>query len=255
MIVCEGPGSPAKPSLVQTSVDSILISWTEPAENGGCPVSSYSVHIDDGESGEFSEANVSNDVQSRNFPTMRSFLISRIAYDIGKTYRIRVKAYNDAGSSESPILGVTFSYLPEQPPAPVKVARLSNSGQLTVDMSDFPETSKGGCDILTYNLQMDDGLGSEFISLVGETQPNLKLAYTAADLQKGLTYRFRYRVRNCRGWSVFSPELFALASQVPVKPHSAPILVSTSSTKVVLRLTPTSDNMGALVTDYTLFRN
>jgi hypothetical protein len=34
------------------------------------------------------------------------------ATGLGKTYRIKVKAYNHAGVSESPILGVVFAALP-----------------------------------------------------------------------------------------------------------------------------------------------
>jgi hypothetical protein len=51
----------------------------------------------------------------------------RTTYNIGKTYRIFVKAYNYAGESESPILGVLFATTPLQPPQPVKVVENSNS--------------------------------------------------------------------------------------------------------------------------------
>jgi hypothetical protein len=35
----------------------------------------------------------------------------------------------------------------------------------------------------------------------------------------------------------------------------APVLISTSSTQIVLQLFPSADNMGAIVTNYKLFRN
>jgi hypothetical protein len=34
------------------------------------------------------------------------------ALNLGKTFRIKVKAYNHAGEAESPILGVVFASLP-----------------------------------------------------------------------------------------------------------------------------------------------
>jgi hypothetical protein len=45
-------------------------------------------------------------------PTLRTATIQRISYNIGKTYRIKVKAYNEAGENESTILGVNFSTKP-----------------------------------------------------------------------------------------------------------------------------------------------
>lgn len=139
----------------------------------------YSIHIDDGESGDFKEANAEQDTEVRLLPSLRSMQIKRISYNIGKTYRILVKAYNYAGVSESPVLGVLFATKPLVPPQPRKVVDMSNSTQVTIDMSDFPESSNGGCQIISFNVQMDDGLGSSFTSAVGETYPYLSLQYTA----------------------------------------------------------------------------
>jgi hypothetical protein len=47
--------------------------------------------------------------------------------NLGKTFRILVKAYNYAGVSESPYLGVVFASLPSQPPMPVNVVNQTNS--------------------------------------------------------------------------------------------------------------------------------
>lgn len=71
------------------------------------------MHIDDGLSGSFVEANVEQDLSVRLLPSLSSFEIKRIeSTNLGKTYRIMVKAYNYAGVAESPILGVVFASLP-----------------------------------------------------------------------------------------------------------------------------------------------
>lgn len=57
MQACEVPGAPSKPVQVQTDATSIVVSWSEPGDNGGCPVLGYVVYIDDGQAGEFKEAN------------------------------------------------------------------------------------------------------------------------------------------------------------------------------------------------------
>jgi len=83
--------------------------------------------------------------------------------------------YNPAGTADSKILGVVFAALPDAPPVPTKVLDRSSSTYLTVDISDFPTTSNGGCEIITFDIQMDDGVGGSFVSKVGQASPNLAL--------------------------------------------------------------------------------
>ena len=78
---------------------------------------------------------------------------------------------------------------------------------------------------------MDDGLGGNFMSLIGSSSPFLMTRYTALGLVRGRTYRFRYRARNCIGWGPFSDEVFALAASKPSAPPR-PMLVSVSSTTI-----------------------
>ena len=54
---CGIPANPPKPNQVSTTGNTITIDWNQPSDDGGCSVHGYSVHIDDGEAGEFKEAN------------------------------------------------------------------------------------------------------------------------------------------------------------------------------------------------------
>jgi len=54
---CDVPNLSTKPSKISTTLESISINWNEPNDNGGCSIQGYSVHIDDGDSGSFIEAN------------------------------------------------------------------------------------------------------------------------------------------------------------------------------------------------------
>ena len=101
---------------------------------------------------------------------------------------------------------------------------------------------------------MDDGMGGNYESMVGEYSPFMMPSFTAYALTRGLTYRFRYRARNCIGWGPFSNDAYFLAASEPVAPPM-PQLVSTSSKTVVLNLFPTKDNGGSVVTSYNLYRN
>ncbi len=102
---------------------------------------------------------------------------------------------------------------------------------------------------------MDDGRGGIYRSIVGYLQPFLVPTLTVTGgITRGLTYRFRYRARNCKGWSAFSDELYVLAAQKPSAPPPVE-RISASSTTLSLKLFPTFDNGGTVVTDYELFRN
>ena len=102
-----------KPTKVATSASSITINWNEPVDNGGCSILGYSVYIDDGSNGDYKEANYINDASVRLHPSLSTLEITTLALvNLGKTFRILVRAYNWAGSADSPILGVVYATLP-----------------------------------------------------------------------------------------------------------------------------------------------
>lgn len=70
-------------------------------------------------------------------------------------------------------------------------------------------------------------------------------------IQRGLTYRLRYRTLNGAGWSDYSPVLYALAATVPTPPPP-PSLVSASSTAIHLSFEESSDNGGSKILFYEL---
>ncbi len=49
--------------------------------------------------------------------------------------------------------------------------------------------------------------------MVGFIAPYLAPTYAVTTgIERSLTYRFRYRARNCKGWGGFSDELYVLAA-------------------------------------------
>jgi len=68
-------------------------------------------------------------------------------------------------------------------------------------MSNFVET--GGSPIVSYSLEWDNGSnGASWVVLNGVSSNNILLRYLMSDLTAGMTYKFRYRVRNIFGWSI-----------------------------------------------------
>lgn len=77
---------------------------------------------------------------------------------------------------------------------------------------------------------MDDGKGGFYKSQIGYLSPYMTPTYTAqSGIYRSLTYRFRYRARNCKGWGAFSDELYVLAASIPTAPP-APQRILASST-------------------------
>jgi hypothetical protein len=258
-VACGAPTGFAKPYRITSATapqPSITIGWQAPSSPGGCPVLGYVVWVDDGAGGAFVEANEAQDPLVRDQPTLRQLQITRVS-TIGATYRVKVVAHTEPGEVASPLLGVILAALPLQPPAPVLVS--SSSASTTLDISGFPASSDGGCEVRSYDIQRDDGQGGAFSSLVGLSSPYLLETYTAAQstatpIVRGRVYRFRYRASNCIGWGPLSPETQALAADPPQAPPS-PTRGSTSSSAITLMLYPTHDSGGTVVTDYELERN
>ena len=89
----------------------------------------------------------------------------------------------------------------------------------------------------------------------GADDPNALVTVLTLDsayIQKGVTYSFRYRVLNEKGWSGFSPETQVEAADSPSQPD-APTLVSASSTTFELEFNlGTIDNNGSQILSYRL---
>lgn len=75
---CDLPGNWEKPQKLATTESSISILWNEPKYNGGCTIQGYFVMIDDGNNGDFIEANYDNDISVRWKPSLSRLEIKRI---------------------------------------------------------------------------------------------------------------------------------------------------------------------------------
>ena len=86
-----------------------------------------------------------------------------------------------------------------------------------------------GLEIDSYSIEIDDGLSGPFRALTGF--PVLSLAtneFIYSGINKGVTYRLRYRAHNFYGWGPYSAISTVLASQKPSIPVSAPQILSTT---------------------------
>ena len=74
----------------------------------------------------------------------------------------------------------------------------------------------------------------------------------AQGIERGLRYRFKYRVSNVNGWSDFSDTSYIFAYAAPSKPP-APIYVSGTDTSVTLEFMPSRRDNGVRIALYKIF--
>lgn len=80
-------------------------------------------------------------------------------------------------------------------------------------------TENGSSEILSYSLEIDDGTGGDFTSVVGLVSDYLKKEFTiTSNIVKRTLYRLRYRARNAIGWGAYSPIVYVRAANIPSAP-------------------------------------
>jgi hypothetical protein len=240
---------------VSTSKTSITIEWTEPQDNG-CPVTGFEIFRDTGNNDALT---VSVDLEIvQHKPSLRQYQITNGLTNLGSTYRFKIRAFNHAGYSDSEsFLSVVLSDEPDQPTTgPVSDALITNESRVKVDYGPQSIDKNGGSPLLSYELQMDDGIGGNFTSMIGYETDSLETTFTvkSEQIQSGSIFRFRYRTRNTNGWSLFSPISHIKAATIAVRPP-APTLILATAASISVNLFETTLDGGEIITGYELHIN
>ena len=240
--------APIAGTITQTSVD---ITWVAPSDNGGWPITGYEVYVTNLDMSAYSEVHAST---VENKPNLRSLTITELPSGVvGQYMRIQIHALNSAGlSSLSDILQVVVAGIPSTPTsAPTEDSTTTSKSTIGVT---YLQPSDQGSSILSYDVQIDDGIGGTFTTFAGGQTNYLNLyAVATTNIIKGETYRVRYRARNVNGWSDYSDIAYILAASPPDAPPSAPLYVTSTDTSITLLLTFSISNNGAPITSHKLY--
>lgn len=100
-------------------------------------------------------------------------------------------------------LSVVLADEPRQPTTgPISDASVTSNSVIKVFYGPQPDSDNGGSPILSYELQIDNGQGGNFTSLIGYQAYSLETTFTLSyNITAGGIYRFRYRSLNINGWS------------------------------------------------------
>jgi hypothetical protein len=96
-----------------------------------------------------------------------------------------------------------------------KIQSLSTTSSLALEFDMLPKASLNGLPVLSYSLEIDFDLSSNFLSLIGESVNQLGLTYIESNLIQSKIYAFRYRAKNAYGWSQYSPVSYLLVAEEP----------------------------------------
>jgi hypothetical protein len=260
------PGAVPAPSITATKVGTnVRVAWAAAADNGS-PVSRYEVLFATRPSASpvFAEETAFCDggeaavllAQECTIPMSRFWLsttASPFQYVAGEAISLRVRAWNalGAGPFSGDATGPTVETPPDTPPLPpAREEAGTSTSQISVTMPEIVSGSlaAGGASVSSYNLEWNQGSGTTFYEVVGQTADNLDRVVTVASLVAGHTYTFRYRIQNIHGWSPgYSPTAQIMAAKTPSAP-AAPSTALAGATVTITWAAP-ADN-GAPILSY-----
>jgi hypothetical protein len=178
------PSGVVAPYLVSTTETKVKLRWIQPANDGGCPITSFAVISDLGSASYGSDletASVAN--KPHLFEHEFTFTVTQTSKSLG----FKLKATNVMGTTTSE------SYLKvlvaSAPPTPsLLISRVStNSTFIELQMPEIVQI--GGSTLTSYELLADNGLQSDFTIFYTGLERKHFVPVTS-----GRTYRFMFRV-------------------------------------------------------------
>ena len=222
--VCTVPKGMMPPYKIRSEPNEIVIGWSDPLDNGGCPITGYAIFRDDAQGSDVTiEVNEDDDPNIRNDPVLKQATITSFPTDtVGSFFRFKMRVFNREGSSESALITLLNAGPPDAPTQTVELLE-QTATFLRVSMPLIADENNGGSQIISYNLQIDDANGGPFVNVGGVDPISMRTEYTLGSeyVTRGQTYRLRYRVKNdvdIYSWSDYSDVLYALVSDTPSPP-------------------------------------
>ena len=195
--VSTAPGTPT----ATPGATSVALAWNAPSDDGDGTISLYTI-----------EWSTSSSFTSpwTTTSTTRSKTISGL--DAGQTYYFRVFATNEAGRSARS--GSVSATTGSAPSAPTNLYVSPEAGAATATW--VAPDNDGGLPVIDYTLDYSTSSSFSGATSVVVTGTSKYLS----GLTAGLTYYFRVKARNSKGFSPYTPTESALLGDVPGAPPS-----------------------------------
>jgi Fibronectin type III domain len=159
------PTAPQTPTWITSNETSITIKWSAPTDDGGCPVREYRVYRDDGLNGSVITSVQTSELIGIHYA--RELVVTDLPLSsIGNRFRFRVVVFTDlaiAGVSSNISASFILADRPDQPSAAPTRNVLTDESTVAVNIIIVPGFN--GAPIISYNIEIDDGLGGAFREL------------------------------------------------------------------------------------------
>ena len=244
----------ATPQAVQASVpsapqglaataasQSVSLSWSAPASDGGAPVTGYNVYRGTTPGAEAATPVASNLSSPRFTDTGRTN---------GTTYYYKVAAVNAVGVGAQ---STEASATPRSSAPSAPQTLVASGGDGSVSLSWSAPVSDGGTGVTGYNVYRGTTAGGEATTPVATNVGTT--SYTDPGVTNGTKYYYKVAAVNAVGTSPQSNEASATPQQAATVP-TAPQGLTAAATNGAVQLTWTapSSNGGATVTGYNVYR-
>lgn len=141
------------------------LSWTAPVSDGGCPITSYSIWVENQLTSIFEQVDVA---QVNNIPELREHTLTFSSADTSKTFRMYLQAENVIGSVQSDTVAYKLAAPPSKPTDPPRLdLAQTRSYQIQADYDALSALESGGSDIISYELQIYNDTTSLWQSVTG----------------------------------------------------------------------------------------
>jgi hypothetical protein len=143
--ICTVPKGMQPPFKISSQQNNLLLGWTNPTDNGGCPVTGYAVFRDDSIGGDVTvEINQDDDANIRNNPVLKQALVTNFPTGTESNFfRYKMRVYNREGYSESSLVTFLNAGPPDAPSLPVDLIEQSAT-YLIVSMPLIGDANNGG---------------------------------------------------------------------------------------------------------------
>ena len=221
------PGAPTGVTVVRGN-GQVSVSWTSPDDNGAA-IDTYEVEV----------SGPTRTVTCASSPCVVDGLTN------GETYRFRVRAHNDVGSS-------SYSELSDEsvpattPGAPGAVTVTSGDGSLTVRFTPTSAADDGGDPVVGYEYSLDGDTWQSLPSSAVSGSDDRTATLTG--LTNGTAHQLRLRAVNGVGGGSASDAVTETPATTPGKPRSVEVTSARGRTTVSWSA-PTSDG-GSPITGY-----
>ena len=229
------PDPPRNLRAVPNGSDQIDLSWTEPADDNGSPVTGYRIQVSD-------DAGATWGGLASTGASVTSY--SHTGLDPATTRHYRVFASSTVGESQpsNEANATTEANVPGRPTGLTATPQGSNR----INLSWSPPTDNGGSAITSYRIEITPQGGSPRTIQTGSAATT----YPHTGLAPGSTWRYRVSAVNSAGSGAWS--LSATATTDANKPSAPTRLAATTvdSATISLQWQAPSSNGGADITGY-----